>query len=123
MHEQRTRRGGFHELWVYLVGRENLLAAIGLTLLSHRRPDVGIDRVNAAHCLAWVVEQSQFGAVARRAGGGFDDLRRKLVAARRGDVKRQAEQRRGVRQGCRDVVAVADKRDTAAAHRSPALLP
>ena len=48
VHEQRVRAGGGHQRFVDLdTARKMRARVVGLVLLAHRRPHVGVDRVGA----------------------------------------------------------------------------
>ena len=111
-----------HQAGVHLVGREHAAFRARPRLLSHRRPDVGVDGVGAGDGLLRVTEQAQPRAVARDARGLLGHARGQLVAVRRGHVHGDAEHDARVRERGRHVVAVAHERERPPAPAPPVLL-
>ena len=105
--------------FVHLVAPEGLLALGVFDFLAHRRPHVGVDRVDVADRGLRIGELGQPGALLRHLGRLIDDLVRQLESLRRRDVHGDAEHHGRVHERRADVVAVADERDAPAVERAP----
>ncbi len=122
MHEERVRLGARHQRLVDLIAGKRPFPFARFVLLSHRRPDVGVDGARALDRGLRVGEQPKRRAVTRQARDLLLDSVRQDVAVRRGQVHVHAGHHRRLRQRGRDVVAVADVRDGAAGQRAEPLL-
>ncbi len=119
--EDRVGLGLRQQVVIDLIGGEDAAPRFGLVLLSHARPDVGIDDVGAFDRLVGIVFDHQ-GNGGKPGREPRLEVGRKLVARRRGQHELDAEKGRGRRQRPRDVVAVADEHQLLAAQAARAAL-
>ena len=89
VHEERAGLGQRHHRFVHLVALEGLLALGVFDFLAHRRPHVGVDRVDVADRGLRIGELGQPRALLRHLGRLIDDFVRQLEALRRRDVARR----------------------------------
>src|ERR1043166_1121643 len=122
MHEEGTWLRQRHQLFVDLVRCEDLAPQLGLVFLAHRRPGISVYRVGAGDGVGRFGEEPQPRAVARNARRLLNDRMRQLIWLGTRHMQVDPEHGRGVRERRRDVVAVADIGDGAAANRPDVLL-
>ena len=114
--------GRRHQLGVHLIGREDTTPVVRPPLPRPSTPTHRCRRHRRRRRPArGSVKSRTVGAVARDARRLVDDVVRQLVAGGRRHVNGDAEHARRVRERRRDVVAVADERDRAAAAVAPSL--
>src|SRR5438270_1317340 len=115
--EDRVRLGAAEQAFVHLERQENLASSVGFALLTHARPNIGIDHVGPTCSLYWIVGQcavpaSEHGAFARPE----DSVLLGLVTGRSGDPDVCTQLRAGEHQGMCHVIPVADDADLQAGY-------
>ncbi len=123
MQECSLGRGQRHQLPVYLEGPEYCVAIGGFALLSHARPDVGVNRIGSGHGRANVIGDfdDRPGAL-RHFLCRLDDGFAGLESGRGGNGDAAAQGRGGKHQRVRHVVAVAHESQLQRRHIAEALL-
>src|SRR5579884_1569670 len=117
VHEKRMVSGEPHQLFVDLVGSENLATLRRFSFLPHAGPDIGVNGVGLGHGCDWVVGNVDASAGGR--GVGFCDryyFSAGFVARGSCDGEDTSEQRGSEHQRVRDIVAVTDEREMDIAH-------
>ena len=112
MHGDHVGPGGVEQCVVDLVAGEGVAAFLGLGLLAHRGPGVGVDDRGAPDRLVRVVAERQTSAGRPASSrGARDDPLIRGVAGRVGQAHVHPERRAEKGQRVIDVVAVADERE------------
>ena len=107
VHHRDVVLGPFHQFPVDLKGGKDRLTVAGFRLLTHARPNVGIDGVGAVHRLGRIVGDRHV-----RAGGRHrvEDFTIGLETLRTGQHEPERQLFRGQQPGMRHVVAVSHER-------------
>src|SRR5215208_7990579 len=108
MQEDGVRCGEAHQLLVYLIGGEFLLALLGLGLLAHAGPHIGVDDPRAGDSFLRVFGEGRGDA---RGGGELRYSGVWGVAGRVSDGQLRTGEGAAQSQGVGDVVAVPDVGD------------